>query len=72
MYLPIVIHITSYIALYVYSLSKLCNTFLIKVSHMLPGRFTEQQVRVYCKRLDGNSVKAAWKLDMLMLVYCIS
>ena len=31
---------------------------------MLPGRFTEQQVRVYCKRLDSRSLKAAWELDM--------
>ena len=28
---------------------------------MLPGRFTEQQVHVYCRRLDNLCLKAAWQ-----------
>jgi len=32
-----------------------------QVSQMLPQRFKEQHVRVYCKKLDQFSLQAAWK-----------
>ena len=32
-----------------------------QVSHMLPQSFSEQHLRVYCKKLDPKCYAAAWK-----------
>ncbi|XP_078251978.1 deoxynucleoside triphosphate triphosphohydrolase SAMHD1-like [Rhinoraja longicauda] len=40
-----------------------------QVSHMLPVRFTEQLIQVYCKKTDNKSVQAAQKL---FVQWCIN